>query len=41
MLVDLNGLSDPSWVPCLDGSDKFCSLPVYSVVGDVGVLADG
>ena len=38
---DLDGLSDASGVPCVDGCDELGCLPVDLVVLDVRVLDDG
>ena len=32
VLLDLDGLSDASWVPFVDGNDEFCVFPVDDVV---------
>ena len=41
MFDDLDGLSDASGVPCVDGCDELGCLPVDLVVLDVRVLDDG
>ena len=41
MLMNLDGLSDAPWVPCLDWSEDFCCFPVNLVVSDVGMFDDG
>ena len=38
---DLDGLSDASGVPCVDGCDELGCLPVDLMVLDVRVLDDG
>ena len=41
MLEDLDGLSDASGMPCVDGCDELSCLPVDLVVLDLGVLYNG
>ena len=41
MFDEVDGLSDASGVPCVDGCDELGCLPVDLVVLDVRVLDDG